>query len=136
MKRGGYAILGLAGKHPAITKNYANLYPNKPAFLSLFVYLNESSALLSVPRYFQDPKDKKFKLSKKANVYKFGQFEKISKDNSSEIDEKLKNFYLRAKTFAYLVAKELNEYDKADLDNAFKQFEEKHGKGTEISYTF
>ena len=134
-EKGGYAILNLSKKHPDPAKNYKSKYPGGLALVSLLVYLNESSTEISVPKYFKD-KDGTTKLSKKATMDNFGEFEKICRDNPSDAGIRLKNFYLRAKTFGYLVAKELNSYNKNDLDSAFKQFEEQHGKNAEITYTF
>jgi hypothetical protein len=37
--------------------------------------------------------------------------------------------------FSYKLAEELNSYNKTDLENAFKQFQEKHGSESEIEYT-
>ena len=38
--------------------------------------------------------------------------------------------------FSYKVAEELKSYDKNNLENAFKQFQEKRGPESEIEYAF
>ena len=132
-EKGGYAILNLRKKYPNVVNNYANKYNDKGVVLSLLVYLNESNSMLSMPKYFQD-KDGRIKLSKKAAVDQFSVLENNLKNDPAKADEQLKNFYLRAKVFAYLLDKELNTYDKDNLESAFKKFEEKHGKNAIVNY--
>ncbi len=134
-EKAGYAVIKLSKKYPDITKNYGNTYNSKSVVTSLIVYLNESNRMLAMPKFVMD-KDKSVKLSKKASIEDLSQIENMGRDPFANNDEKFKNFYVRAKAFAYLAVKELNSYNKDDLDAAFKQFEEKHGKNAEVSYSF
>ena len=75
-------------------------------------------------------------LSKRANSEEFNKIEKIKVDSPEKFEQILSNFYYRAKMFSYKVAEELKSYDKNNLENAFKQFQEKRGPESEIEYAF
>ncbi|EFD92635.1 MAG: hypothetical protein BJBARM5_0639 [Candidatus Parvarchaeum acidophilus ARMAN-5] len=130
-----YALSKIKNEHPAITQNYVKLYNNNKVLLALFVYLSEDNKGLCIPKYITDKKGQ-LMLSKKASIENFNKVDELSANDKVNGGTAFKGFYLRAKLFAYKVANELNSYNKDDLESALKQFEEKHGKNTEITYTF
>ena len=137
LEKGAYTITKLREKYPNLAKNYSAKYGSNMVVTSLFVYLPESKFLMAMPKYIKDKHGNTLLAYKAAHV-DLNSMEKANAENpnSENMAKILRNFYSRAEFFAYLVANELNQYDKTSLDNAFSKFEEKHGHGAEISYTF
>ncbi|MCL4391587.1 MAG: hypothetical protein M1284_02250 [Candidatus Parvarchaeota archaeon] len=135
LEKGAYTSIKLREKYLNLAKNYSAKYGSNSVLTSLFVYLPESKFLMAMPRYIRD-KHGTVLIANKVAHEDFNAFEKMRAEHPENMVNNLHNFYYRAKFFAYLVANELNQYDKTNLDNAFSKFEEKHGHGAEISYTY
>ena len=135
-EKSGYLYQNLVKRYSDPFKNYKAKYGSSSAITALFLYIPEEKAMLSIPRFIKDEKTGKNLLSKKATSEEFNKIEKIRVENPEKFESILSNFYYRAKMFSYKVAEELKSYDKSDLGNAFKQFQEKHGSESEVEYTF
>jgi len=133
-EKGGYLYQNLVRRYPDSAKNYKIKYGSYPVLTALFLYIPEDKILLSMPRFIKDEKTGNSLLAKKATLEEFNRIEKIKLEKPETFEKMLSNFYYRARMFAYKVAEELNSYDKTDLGNAFKQFQEKHGSESEIEY--
>ncbi len=135
-EKSGYLYQNLVKRYPNLFKIYQGKYNSSPALTSLFLYIPEEKVMLAIPRFIRDEKTGKNLLSKRATPEEFNKIEKLKVENPEKFEHILSNFYYRAKMFSYKVAEELKSYDKNDLGNAFKQFQEKHGSESEIEYSF
>ncbi|MCL4398194.1 MAG: hypothetical protein M1322_02540 [Candidatus Parvarchaeota archaeon] len=133
-EKGGYLYLNLVKRYTSVAQNYKAKYSSNPAFTALFLYIPEEKVMMAMPKFIKDPKTGNAALAKKAGYEEFGKIEKIKAETPERFEALLPNFYFRAKAFAHRVAEELNSYDKNDLGNAFKKFQEKHGSENEIEY--
>ncbi|MEM0142875.1 MAG: hypothetical protein QXL94_02840 [Candidatus Parvarchaeum sp.] len=133
-EKGGYLYRNLVKNYPNPSQNYKIKYNSSPAFTALFLYISDEKVMMAMPKFIKDPKTGNAVLAKKAGYEEFGKLEKIKVDSPERLNELATNFYFRAKAFAYKVAEELNSYDKTNLDNAFKKFQEKHSSESEIEY--
>ncbi|MCL4376076.1 hypothetical protein M1558_01120 [Candidatus Parvarchaeota archaeon] len=135
-EKSGYFYQNFVKGYPDPSKNYKEKYGSSPAITALFLYVPEDKVMLAIPKFIRDEKTGKNLLSKRAASEEFDKIEKLKVENPEKFEHLLSNFYYRAKMFSYKVAEELKSYDKNDLGNAFKQFQEKHGPESEIEYTF
>ena len=135
-EKGGYLYRNLVKNYSTSAQNYKVKYNSSPSFTALFLYIPEEKVMMVIPKFVKDTKTGNAVLAKKAGYEEFGKLEKIKAENPAKLSALMPNFYFRAKAFAYRVAEELNSYDKNDLGNAFKQFQEKHGSDSEIEYSF
>lgn len=133
-EKGGYLYYNLVKNYPSSGKNYKAKYNSSPAFTALFLYIPEEKVVMAMPKFIKDPKTGNAVVAKKAGYEEFGKLEKIKAETPDKFESLLPNFYFRAKAFAYKVAEELNSYDKTNLENAFKRFQEKHGSESEVEY--
>ncbi|MGC8533771.1 MAG: hypothetical protein ACP5MV_04065 [Candidatus Parvarchaeum sp.] len=134
-EKGGYLYQNLVKRFPDPFKNYQAKYSQSLALTALFLYVPEEKILFAMPRFIRDEKTGKNLLAKRATPEEFNKIEKIKTENPEKYERILSNFYYRAKMFSYKLAEELNSYNKTDLKEAFKQFQEKHGSESEIEYT-
>ncbi|MCL4396809.1 hypothetical protein M1494_00470 [Candidatus Parvarchaeota archaeon] len=134
-EKGGYLYRNLANNYSSTAQNYKAKYNSSPVFTAFFLYMPEEKVMMTMPKFVKDPKTGNAVLAKKAGYEEFGKLEKIKAETPDKFDALLPNFYFRAKAFAHKVAEELNSYDKTDLGNAFKKFQEKHGSESEVEYS-
>lgn len=132
-EKSGYLYVNLLKQYPELGANFRSKYNLKGVGTSLFLYMPEGEAMLSIPRYIKDPKKGDILLSKRANNDDLAKIEKALAEGLNGLRS---NLHFRAKMFAYRLANELNEYDKTSLDNAFRKFEEKKGPGGVVEYRF
>ena len=135
-QKSGYLYQNLIKEYLDTAKNYKAKYSSSPAITALFLYIPEEKVMLAIPRFIKDEKTGKNLLSKRANSEEFNKIEKIKVDSPEKFEQILSNFYYRAKMFSHKVAEELKSYYKNNLENAFKQFQEKRGPESEIEYAF
>ena len=139
--KAGYFYVNLLNKYPNLVKNYNEKYNSLKVKTSLLIYSPEGDLMVSMPKDItvedkQSSTGQKLALSKKASVVNINSTLDMIKNDQNNKNVIFSNYYTLAKIFAYEVAKELHSYDKDNIENAFKIFQEKHGKDNEISYSF
>lgn len=139
--KGGYLFLNLIKKYPNLVQNYNKIYNSLKVKTSLFIFSPEEGIVISMPKYIsvknkENTNQSSLVLSKQAGISDVKAIVEEFKTNNDNKERLFSNYYTLAKVFAYEVAKELYSYNKDNLENAFKIFQEKHGPNSEIKYSF